>query len=264
MAEQRHLGAGEALLDHDRAPGRPEGGAGQLGPDVGGRLVDESVTSTPLPAASPSVFTTYGGARVARKASAASSSPAKVPGEAGRGHAGRHEQLLHPRLRALQPGAVGARAEHAARPGPGAGRPGRRPAAPRGRSRRGRPRSPRAARRSSRGSPGCPASPRRRPCGRGRRPARAPGPRSRRRRPSTVRAARTARGPARCRRSAPARRPRPRGTRGSREPRGQLVGLGARAQVGAPAGQLDVHRRDVVEHGLVVRHRARASRPSCS
>ena len=58
-AHQRDLWSRQALLDHDGAAGLAERLAGELGPDVGGGLVRaRSVTRTPLPAASPSVFTT--------------------------------------------------------------------------------------------------------------------------------------------------------------------------------------------------------------
>ena len=75
-----------------------------------------SVTSTPLPAASPSVLTTYRPSRVSRKAKR------RVGlGEgavAGGGHAGVDEHLLHPRLGALEAGTVGTGAEHQPAGGP--------------------------------------------------------------------------------------------------------------------------------------------------
>ena len=51
--EQRHLGAVEELLDHHPVAARPRGRRASS---------RSSVTTTPLPAASPSSFTTYGGA----------------------------------------------------------------------------------------------------------------------------------------------------------------------------------------------------------
>ena len=93
---------------------------------------------------------------------------------------------------------------------------------------------------------------------RARRRARARGRRSRRRRPASIvrpRSARTARGPG----------PTPTSRTGTPtcccEERevvarrgGQVVRLGHRRQVGAPAGQLLVDGRDLVQHRLVVRH----------
>ena len=67
------------------------------------------MTSTPLPSARPSVFTTYGGASEPRN-----STRRLLVGEraVARGrHRRRREQLLHPRLGALQPRAVGIGAE---------------------------------------------------------------------------------------------------------------------------------------------------------
>ena len=55
QAQERHLGAGEALLDHDDARRRRAWPARRRPPRPA-----SSVTSTPLPAASPSVLTTYG------------------------------------------------------------------------------------------------------------------------------------------------------------------------------------------------------------
>ena len=56
--EQRHLGTGEVLLDQHRVPA-----ASRPGVRAGG--VESSVTTTPLPAASPSSLTTYGGVKPA-------------------------------------------------------------------------------------------------------------------------------------------------------------------------------------------------------
>ena len=126
--EQRQLGAGHALLDHDRAPGVAERLAGELGPHVGVGLVERPVTSTPLPAASPSVLITHGPGSVRRK-------PTRgldlgEAGVAGGGDAGGRHQLLHPRLRALEPAPSAPGRRRAARRR-AARRPGRPPAAPR-------------------------------------------------------------------------------------------------------------------------------------
>ena len=91
-------------------PASPNAAPDSFAPHVGLGLGEVSVTSTPLPAARPSVFTTQGGARVRRKAR-----PGLDLGEgavAGGGHAGGRQQLLHVRLGALDLGAVGPRAEH--------------------------------------------------------------------------------------------------------------------------------------------------------
>ena len=72
----------------------------------------ESVTSTPLPAARPSVFTTQGPGSSRRNAWAALG---VVEGAvAGGGHAGLGQDLLHEGLGPLEPGPVGAGAEHEA------------------------------------------------------------------------------------------------------------------------------------------------------
>ncbi len=64
--QQRALRSGEPLFDHHLAPGIAEGPARQLGVDVGVGVGQRSVTSTPLPAASPSVLMTQGPGRVRR------------------------------------------------------------------------------------------------------------------------------------------------------------------------------------------------------
>ena len=217
--EHRQLRPGHALLDHDRAAGVAERGARQLGPHVGLGLASDSVTSTPLPAARPSVFTTYGPGERRRKSTAGVGVVERAV--AGGGHAGLDEHLLHPRLRALEAGAVGAGAEHPLALRPAAGRPGRRPAAARARSRTGRRRSPRRGVGDRAGMPGLPgvtttsavrAEHRRRARARARRPPTDARPVMQ----SRVRLARTARGRGRPRRGGSARRPAPRGRRRSR------------------------------------------------
>ena len=79
--------------------------------------MSESVTSTPLPAARPSVLTTHGAGQRAQERRAPARPRSKAPWRGG-GHAGGGDQLLHPRLRPLEPGAVGAGAEHELPRGP--------------------------------------------------------------------------------------------------------------------------------------------------
>ena len=154
--EQRHLRAVEVLLDqhrvarveHRRARGRA-------------RRPGRSVTSTPLPAASPSSFTTHGGpaSSAATSSSAVASSAAPPTGhDARRGHAGGGHHVLGEGLAALQLGGLRRRAEAGdARPR-GRRRPRRRPAAPPARRRRGRRPSRRPARRPRPGRRRRPAS----------------------------------------------------------------------------------------------------------
>ena len=143
QAQQRHLRAPQPLLDHDPLSRLAEGPARQLRPHVVDGLVDVGVTSTPLPAARPSVFTTQRPARLSRYASAASTSSAPNV-VAGRGDAA-------PRPRpsctpwSLRGGRRRRQGRTRAAPRPAAGRPGRPPVAPRARSRTGRRRSSRGA-----------------------------------------------------------------------------------------------------------------------
>ena len=75
-----------------------------------------SATSTPLPAARPSVFTTQGPGRVRRNRTA-SSTRSKAP-KARRRHPGLVEELLHEPLRPLEERPVGPRADHPRARGP--------------------------------------------------------------------------------------------------------------------------------------------------
>ena len=78
----------------------------------------DSVTITPLPAASPSVLTTYRPGSVSRNANAASSSPApKRRGSRAVGTPALDEHVLHPRLRTFEPGRRGRVGPNARRPG---------------------------------------------------------------------------------------------------------------------------------------------------
>ena len=100
-----------------RRPASPKAVPASLAPTSSTASAREAVTSTPLPAASPSVLTTYG------PASAAQEGDRRVRRESntavGRGrHAGIGQHLLHPGLGPLQPGPVGAGAEHQLAGGP--------------------------------------------------------------------------------------------------------------------------------------------------
>ena len=57
-AQQRHLRSDQALLDHDPATGLAERRPASLAATSAAASASESVTSTPLPAARPSVLTT--------------------------------------------------------------------------------------------------------------------------------------------------------------------------------------------------------------
>ena len=110
--EERALVALEALLDHDRAPRVPEGGAGELGRDVLAGLVEAAGhphalagsqtvrLDHPRPGQGFEEFERLTGLEVVEGA------------EAGGGHAGLGEHLLHEGLRTLEQGAVGAGPEH--------------------------------------------------------------------------------------------------------------------------------------------------------
>ena len=123
--EHRQLGAGHALLDDDRATRVAERLARQLGPHVGLGLGEvDSVTRTPLPggqAVGLDDVRRRPASRGRRRAGSTSVEGAVPRG----GHAGRGEQLLHLRLRALRAGRRR--------------RPGRRRACPAARRRSARP-----------------------------------------------------------------------------------------------------------------------------
>ena len=145
-----------------------------------------SVTSTPLPAARPSVLTTHGPGSDRRNSTAGPTS-SKTPYAGGR-HAGLGQQVLHPGLGALQPGPVRARPEHQR---PGGSQPVGQPIHQRllgadhvqvglDRLAAVRPRRRRRGRPCRR----CPGRPPPRRCGPAPRPGRARGRRRRRRRPA--------------------------------------------------------------------------------
>ena len=68
--EHGELGTGEPLLDHDPAAGVTERRARRYSPMVSRASARDVLTSTPLPAARPSVFTTNRSSSVSRNASA--------------------------------------------------------------------------------------------------------------------------------------------------------------------------------------------------
>ena len=115
--EHRQLGPGQALLDHDPCGRRRRTRAGQLGPHVvvglGQRLGDEHALARGQPVGLHHV---EAGQRVEERRAPGPTS-VKAPWRAvGTPAVGEH--LLHPRLRALEPGAVGAGPEHQAARGP--------------------------------------------------------------------------------------------------------------------------------------------------
>ena len=111
--QQRALATREPLLDHhpcDRPHRRrrPE----SLASTSASASSIESVTSTPLPAARPSVLTTHGPGRERRNVLRLVH--LRADREAGGRHARLGQHLLHERLRPLEPGAVGTGPEHQA------------------------------------------------------------------------------------------------------------------------------------------------------
>ena len=133
--EHRQLGSVHALFDHDGRAGAGEGRARQLVAHVGDRFVARStVTSTPLPAASPSVLITYGPVESRRcSAIAASDSAAVNVRNVAVGTPAARTTCFHVRLGSFEQRARRRRGRTRACPGPAAGRPTRRPAALRGR-----------------------------------------------------------------------------------------------------------------------------------
>ena len=220
----------------------------------------DAVTSTPLPAASPSVFTTYGGARLRRYSCAASTSPAvNVRWRAVGTPAPSSTSFIH----SFEPSR---RAPSA--PGPTTRRPAarRRSASPATRGSSG-PITYRSASSSSAGAgtePGMPGFPGVTTTSAERRSTSASAC-SRPPEPTTQTAHQ-----ANCTYWS---RPGPVPDEAHGHPdlalhevevaaslAGQVGHLAAGAQIGLPAGELDIHRGDVVEHRLVVRHRWRPSR----
>ena len=152
-------GPRQALLDHDPSAGVAEGPARQLGAARRRRpRPGRSVTSTPLPAARPSVFTTYGRRQRSQEV-ACGVDLAGAEGADG-GRSARRRRRARSFIHAFEPSR---RAPSA--PGPNTRRPcGAEPVGqavdqrqPRARSRRGRRRSPRPAPPPSPGCRGCPA-----------------------------------------------------------------------------------------------------------
>ena len=126
--KQRDLGAVEVLLDDDPA---------QHAAACARATSRSAVTTTPLPAASPSSLTTYGGPKASRAAGHLFRRLADVRhrgGDVGRGH-----DLLGERLRALELRRQLPRGRSRRCPAPAPRPPPQRPAAPRARSRQGRP-----------------------------------------------------------------------------------------------------------------------------
>ena len=108
--KDREFGAQETLLDHHRAAGVPEGVTRQLGPHVLGRFVerlgDEDALAGGQAVCLHHVRT---GQRLEELERGADLGERAVP---RRRHTRVGQHLLHPRLRAFEPGAVGAGTEH--------------------------------------------------------------------------------------------------------------------------------------------------------
>ena len=104
------------LLDDHPAPGRPEGVARELGRHVGLGLVDGPGHQHPL-AGGQAVGLDHPGAGQGAQEGGGLVGPLEDP-EAGGGHAGLGQQLLHEGLGALQAGPVGPGPHHQPAPGP--------------------------------------------------------------------------------------------------------------------------------------------------
>ena len=98
-----HSSPVEPLLNHDAPPGLAEGGTRELGrPRRARASARVRATSTPLPAASPSVLTTHGPGQAAQIGQGLVDLAGVEGGEAGRRHAGLGQHLLHEGLGAFE------------------------------------------------------------------------------------------------------------------------------------------------------------------